>query len=46
MSRPEGYDPSLFGMFMHKSSLFREGNETARWSCEAMLNYGKLPNNK
>ena len=46
MSRPEGYDPSLFACSCITPLCSGEGNETAKWSCEAMLNYGKLPNNK
>ena len=46
MSRPEGYDPSLFACSCINPLCSGAGNEPARWSCEAMLNYGKLPNNK
>jgi len=46
VSRPEGYDPSLFSCSCINPLCPGEGVEKARWSCEAMLNYGKLPNNK
>ena len=46
MSRPEGYDRSLFACSCINPLCSGEGNDMARWSCEMMLNYGKLPNNK
>lgn len=46
MAIPEGYDPSLFACSCINPLCPGDENEKARWSCEAMLNYGKLPNNK
>ncbi|MBE0673868.1 MAG: FAD-dependent oxidoreductase [Bacteroidales bacterium] len=46
MIRPEGYDPSLFACSCINPLCSGEENEKARWSCELMLDYGKLPNSK
>jgi len=46
MARPPGYDPLLFECSCINPLCRGEENKTARWSCEMMLNYGKLPNNK
>jgi flavin-dependent dehydrogenase len=42
MARPEDYDPSLYACSCINPLCSGEGVEKARWSCEAMLNYGKL----
>jgi radical SAM superfamily enzyme YgiQ (UPF0313 family) len=46
MIRPEGYDPSLFACSCINPLCSGEENEKARWSCELMLDYGKLQNSK
>ena len=46
MAAPEGYDPSLFACSCINPVCPGDETEKAKWSCEAMLNYGKLPNNK
>jgi len=46
MIRPEGYDPSLFACSCINPLCSGEENAMARWSCELMLDYGKLPNSK
>jgi hypothetical protein len=46
MSKPEGYDPLLFACSCINPSCRGEENMNARWSCEMMLSYGKLPNSK
>lgn len=46
MAQPEGYDPSLFRCSCTNPLCTGEGITPARWSCEKMLSYGKLQNNK
>jgi len=46
MARPQGYDPLLFECSCINPLCSGKETKTARWSCEMMLNYGKLPNNK
>lgn len=46
MIRPVGYDPLLFECSCINPLCSGEENKTARWSCEMMLNYGKIPNRK
>ncbi|MBE0678498.1 MAG: FAD-dependent oxidoreductase [Bacteroidales bacterium] len=46
MIQPEGYDPSLFACSCINPLCSGPDTAMARWSCELMLDYGKLPNNK
>jgi len=46
MDKPVGYDPLMFGCSCINPLCRGEDNKTARWSCEMMLNYGKLPDSK
>ncbi len=46
IARPEGYDASLFACSCINALCSGKEHEKAGWSCEMMINYGKLPNNK
>ncbi len=44
--RPEGYDSSMFACSCINSLCSSPDTTREQWSCEMMLNYGRLPNNK
>ena len=46
MIQPEGYDPSVFACSCINPLCSGPDTLKARWSCELMLSYGKLPDNK
>ncbi|MHC1730550.1 MAG: FAD-dependent oxidoreductase [Bacteroidales bacterium] len=46
VSKPEDYDPSLFACSCINPRCNAGGEGNAVWSCDRMLSYGKLPNNK
>jgi len=46
MIQPEGYDPSVFACSCINPLCSGPDTVKARWSCELMLSYGKLPDNK